>query len=160
MSRCVSLISEMRIFRLTEHNNILLFATEFQKRYKSSALRAAFVYFWGKTSMLLVLCNYKACALPVCVPDPKTAHQVCASVCRSRELRTMSAPVCAGTENCALCLRQCVPEPRTAHCVCASVCRSRELHTMCAQCEPDTRIWHYVWASVCWNEHCLSLIHI
>ena len=63
MSSCVSLISEMRIFRLTECNNIVFFAAEIQKRYKFSSLCASFAYFRGKTHILLMSCNPKAFAL-------------------------------------------------------------------------------------------------
>merc|ERR1711965_658120 len=98
--------------------------------------------------------KYALC-LRQCVPELKLAsiyaqHSArelrktaagCASAHGSREIRTMSAPVRAGVENCqhlraaqrtrvekdSSRLRQCAREPRNTHYVCASACRRREL---------------------------------
>ena len=80
----------------------------------------------------------RALCLRQCVPEPRTAHYVCASMRRSRELRIMSVPVCSGVENCALCLRQCAPEPRTTCYVWANVRQSKQLQHL--QASHRTRI--------------------
>ena len=52
MSRCISWVWELCIFRLTERNNIWAFQAESQKRCNFRILRAAFAYFQGKTRIV------------------------------------------------------------------------------------------------------------